>query len=79
MGQEQLKIVRKHGKRLTEEDAAQIKAHLEQGKSPTIIARYLDVHRKTIYAVRAKKTWRHVMPAENATPLSKLSKTKRRV
>ena len=65
--------------KLTEEDVAQIKAHLQQGKSPAIIARYFEVNSRIIYNIRANETYRHVAPAANARPLSELSKTKRRV
>ena len=79
MDQRQRKLVRKRVRRLAEEEVAQIKAHLEQGKSPTVIARYFEVNPRSIYAIRASETYRHIAPAANATPLSKLSKTKRRV
>ena len=36
MDQEQRRLVRKRVKRLADEDVAQIKAHLQQGKSPTV-------------------------------------------
>jgi hypothetical protein len=35
--------MRKRNRRLAEEDVAQIKAHLQQGKRPAIIARYFEV------------------------------------
>jgi hypothetical protein len=65
--------------RLIEEDVAQIKAHLQHGKSPAILARYFEVSKSTIYDIRAMRKWRHITPAANATPLSELYKTKRRV
>ena len=58
---------------MTEEDVAQIKAHLQQGKSPAIIARYFEVNSRIIYNIRANETYRHVAPATEAIPLSKLS------
>jgi hypothetical protein len=80
MGQEERRLRRPiTRRRLTEKDVAQVKAHLQQGKNPTIIARYFEVDPWIIYCIRAKKTYRHIAPAANATPLSKLHKTKRRV
>jgi hypothetical protein len=46
--------------KLTEEDVAQIKAHLQQGKSPAIIARYFEVNSRIIYNIRANETYRHI-------------------
>jgi hypothetical protein len=77
--QEKQRPVRKRVRRLAEEDVAQIKAHLQQGKHAAIIARYFQVNPRIIYNIRAKETYRHVAPAANATPLSELYKTKRRV
>jgi hypothetical protein len=54
--------------RLTEEEVAQIKAHLQQGKSPTILAMYFHVERRTISKIRDMKTWRHVAAAKKARP-----------
>jgi hypothetical protein len=71
--------MRKRNRRLAEEDVAQIKAHLQQGKRPAIIARYFEVDPRRIYSIRANQIYRHVAPAAEATPLSKISKTKRRV
>jgi hypothetical protein len=62
--------------KLTEEDVAQIKAHLQQGKNPIVIARYFEVNKSTIYDIRAMRRWRRVAPAAEATPLSKLYKTR---
>ena len=59
---------------LTAWDVAQIKAHLQQGKSQKILARYFPANRTTISAIRDNKTYRHVAPAEKARPLSELSK-----
>ena len=42
----------------TEDDVAQIKAHLQQGKRPATLARYFKVHDRIIGAIRDKKTWR---------------------
>jgi hypothetical protein len=64
---------------LTKEDVAQIKAHLQEGKNPTILARYFEVSKSIIYDIRAMRRWRRVAPAAEATPLSELYKTKRRV
>jgi hypothetical protein len=75
--QEQRKLVRKRVRRLAEEDVAQIKAHLQQGKSPTVMARYFEVNPRLIYSIRANETYRHVAPATEAIPLSKLSKKMR--
>ena len=77
----QERAVRKRDRRstLTEEDIAQIKAHLLEGKHPAIIARYFEIAPRTIYNIRAEKSYRHVAPAANATPLAELSKAKRRV
>jgi hypothetical protein len=72
--QEQRRLVRKRVRRLTEEDAAQIKAHLQRGKSPTVIARYFEVNPGVIYDIRANQTHRQVASATEAIPLSKLSK-----
>jgi O-phosphoseryl-tRNA(Cys) synthetase len=77
MGQEERRPVRKRMRRLIEEEVAQIKAHLQQGKPPTIIARYFEVHPKTIYAIRAKKAHQLIGPAAKATPLLELVKAKR--
>jgi hypothetical protein len=76
MDQEQRRPPRKRGRRskLTEEDVAQIKAHLQQGKSPAIVARYFEINSRIIYNIRANETYLHVAPAEKARPLSKLSK-----
>ena len=60
--------------RLIEEDVAQIKAHLQQGKTVATLARYFHVNRGIIGAIRDMKTYRHVAPAAAAIPLSKLSK-----
>jgi hypothetical protein len=75
--QEQRRLVRRRIRRLAEEDVAQIKAHLQQGKSPTVMARYFEVDPKVIYSIRAKETYRHIAPASEAIPLSKLSKIMR--
>jgi len=72
MDQEQRKRDRRS--KLTEEDVAQIKAHLQQGKNPTVMARYFEVNKSTIYDIRAMRRWRRVAPAEKARPLSALSK-----
>ena len=74
MDQERKRPPRKRVRRLADEDVAQIKAHLEQGKSPTVIARYFEVVPDVIYSIRANQTHRHVAPASEAIPLSKLSK-----
>jgi hypothetical protein len=81
MDQEQPRPTRKCDRRsrLTEEDVAQIKAHLQQGKNPAIIARYFQASRSTIYDIRAMRRWRGVTSAANATPLSELYKTRSRV
>jgi hypothetical protein len=76
--QEHRRFLRKRNRRLAEEDVAQIKAHLQEGKNPAIIARYFEVDPRGIYSIRANKIYRHVAPAAKATPLSKISKTKRR-
>jgi len=55
-------------RRLTEEEVAQIKTHLHQGQSPTILAMYFHVYRRTICNIRDEETWRHVAPAEKARP-----------
>ena len=74
MDHEQQRSGRKRDRRskLTDEDVAQIKAHLQRGKSPTILASYFPADRATISAIRDKKTYRHVAPAERAKPLLKL-------
>jgi hypothetical protein len=79
MDQEQRRPVRKRIRRLIDEDVAQIKAHLQQGKHPAVIARYFEVNPRRIYSVRANETYQQVAPAANATPLSELHKTKIRV
>jgi hypothetical protein len=83
MGQEErtpaIKRFRRLRAKLAEEVVAQIKAHLQEGKHPAVIARYFEVNPRSIYAIRDKQTYRHIAPAENAIPLSKLSKAKRRV
>jgi hypothetical protein len=75
MDQEQPTRKRDRRSRLTEEDVAQIKAHLQQGKRLSTLARHFRVNHQIIGAIRDNKTWRHVAPAVNATPLSKLSNT----
>ena len=75
MDEEQRRPTRKrYRRRLTEEEVAQIKAHLQQGKNPTVMARYFEVNKSTIYDIRAMRRWRRVAPAEKARPLSALSK-----
>ena len=76
MDQEQQRPGRKRYRRprLTEEDVAQIKAHLQQGKKAAILARYFHVDRRIISAIRDKKTYRHIAPAAKVRPLSALSK-----
>ena len=64
---------------LTEEDVAQIKAHLQKGRRPSTLARHFKVHHRIIGAIRDKKTWRHVAPAEKTRPLSELSTIMRRI
>jgi hypothetical protein len=76
MDQEQRRPVRKRIRRLIDEDVAQIKAH---GKHQAVIARYFEVNPRSIYSIRANETYQEVTPAANATPLSELHKTKRRV
>jgi hypothetical protein len=75
MDEEQQKPARKRDRRskLTEEDIAQIKAHLQQGKKAAILARYFNVDRRIISGIRDKKTYRHITPASKATPLTELS------
>jgi Helix-turn-helix domain len=65
--------------KLTDEDVAQIKAYLQQGKNPAILARYFEVSKSTIYDIRAMRRWRRVTTAARATPLSELYKTRRRI
>jgi hypothetical protein len=65
--------------KLTEEDVAQIKALLQQGKTPTTLARYFPADRTIIAAIRDKKTYRHIAPAEKAKALSKLFKITGRI
>jgi hypothetical protein len=55
---------------LTEEDVAQVKAHLNEGTRLAILAMYFGVRLETIIRIRDKKTWRHVAPAAKAAPLS---------
>jgi len=76
MGQEQLRpgIKRDRRSKLTEEDVAQIKAHLQQGKTPASLARRFKVHHASICKIRDMKRWRRVAPATEAIPLSELSK-----
>jgi hypothetical protein len=74
MDQEQRRPVRKRIRRLINEDVAQIKAH---GKHQAVIARYFEVNPRSIYSIRANE--KQVAPAANATPLSELHKTRRRV
>ena len=59
---------------LTKEDVAQIKAHLQEGKSPAMLAIHFQVNRRTISRIHDKQTWRAVAPAAKATPLSELHK-----
>jgi hypothetical protein len=40
----------------TEDDVAQIKAHLQQGRRPSTLAKYFKVHHRIIGAIRDKKT-----------------------
>jgi len=77
MDQEQRKRDRRS--KLTEEDVAQIKAHLQQGKRPAILARYFEVNKSTIYDIRATRKWRRVTCAAKITALSELYKTRSRV
>jgi hypothetical protein len=79
MLQEQQKPMRKRGRRskLTEEDVAQIKAHLQRGKTPAALARHFKVHHITICKIRDMRRWQRVAAATEAIPLSELSKTKR--
>ena len=79
MDQERPAIKRDRRRRLTEDDVAQIRAHLQQGKTPATLARFFKVHSKTICRIRDMNYWRHVAPAAKATSLSKMSKTKRRI
>ena len=81
MDQEQQRPARKRDKRskLTEEDVAQIKAHLQQGKKAAILARYFNVDRSIISGIRDKKTYRHVAPAAKAKRVSELSTKMRRM
>jgi hypothetical protein len=55
---------------LTEEDVAQIKAHLNEGTRLAILAMYFGVRLETITRIRDNKTWQHVAPAAKAAPLS---------
>jgi hypothetical protein len=66
-------------RRLTEDDVAQIRAHLQQGKTPATLARLFKVHSKTIRSIRDVRRWRHVAPSTEATPLSEIFKAKRKV
>ena len=63
MGQEQLRpgIKRDRRSKLTEEDVAQIKAHLQQGKTPASLARRFKVHHASICKIRDMKRWRRVV------------------
>jgi len=81
MDQEQQKPKRKRDRRskLSEEDVAQIKAHLQQGKAPAILAKYFHVDARIICAIRDKRTYRHIAPAEKAKLLSELSIIMRRI
>ena len=60
--------------KLTEEDVAQIKAHLQLGKTPATLARYFKVRHTTICRIRDMKNWRRAAPATEAIPLSALPK-----
>jgi hypothetical protein len=55
---EQPRPARKRDRRskLTDEDVAQIKAQLQQGKNPAILARYFEVSKSTIYDIRAMRS-----------------------
>ena len=53
---------------LAEEDVAQIKAHLQQGKSSAILAMYFNVDRRTISGIRDRQIYRQVAPAAKARP-----------
>jgi len=55
---------------LTEEDVAQIKAHLSQGKTLATLARHFHTTHKTVGRIRDGTLWRSVKPAEEAKPLS---------
>jgi len=81
MDQEQQRPARKRDRRskLTGEDVAQIKAHLQQGKKPSTLARHFKVHHRTIAVIRDKKTYRHVAPAAKAKRVSELSTIMRRM
>jgi hypothetical protein len=57
---------------LAEEDVAQIKTHLQQGKSSAILAMYFNVDRRTISGIRDKQIYRQVAPAAKARPLSEI-------
>ena len=76
MEQEQQRPTRKRYRRphLTEEEVSQIKAHLQQGKAPAVLAVYFHVDRRNIGNIRDNRTYRHIAPAAKAIPLSKLSK-----
>jgi hypothetical protein len=78
MGQEERKPAIKRHRRpsLSEEDVAQIKAHLNEGKKLAILAKYFGVHESTISRIRHMKSWRHVAPAAKATALSELVKAR---
>jgi hypothetical protein len=77
--QEQQRPKRYRRPSLTKEDVAQIKAHLQEGKNPAIIARYFEVNSRIIYAIRDEQTYRHIAPAAKARPLSELSTIMRRL
>lgn len=55
---------------LTVEDVAQIKAHLSEGRTLATLARYFNVHHKTIGLIRDGKIWVSIKPAKKAKPLS---------
>jgi hypothetical protein len=79
MGQERQTRKRDRRSKLTEEDVSQIKAHLQQGKNPAILARYFEVSKSTIYDIRAMRRWRRVTRAAKITPSSELYKIMRRI
>jgi len=55
---------------LTVEDVAQIKAHLNEGKTLATLARHFHTTHKTVGRIRDGTLWRSVKPAEEAKPLS---------
>ena len=54
--------------KLSAEDVLAIRARLLRGESCSSVAREFGLDRKTISALRARKTWRHLPPETDSDP-----------